>query len=241
MLSVVTPSYNAGRWLPATLASVARLSIEHEHVVADGGSTDGTRTILESRNDPTLRWISEPDRGQTHAVNKALAMARGDILMWLNADDELIAPGVERAVRRLEQEPSLDVVYGGLDFADVDGVVRRRYRPAAWSFRRYLFLGDYIPTPTIIFRARRLAEVGPLDERWEDAADYDFYLRLMHRTAVEALPHAHVLFRYHAESKTGRDALKAQDEALQIRLGWARGAFDRTLMIGFDRIKRALL
>jgi glycosyltransferase involved in cell wall biosynthesis len=241
MLSVVTPAFNAARWLPAALDSVAALPVTHEHIVVDGGSRDGTVEVLRAREDPALHWVSEPDRGQTHAVNKGLEMASGDLVMWVNADDEVVPNGVAAAVAHLERDHETQVVYGGLDFTDGAGTLRRAYRPAAWSFRRYLFLGDYVPTPTFVFRRARYEAVGPLDERWEDAADYDFYLRLTHGVKVVGLPAPHVRFRYHEDSKTGRDAMKAQSEALQIRLGWARNSRDRAVMSGFDALKRAVV
>lgn len=240
-LSIVTPTYNGARWLGETLDSVAALRTAHEHIVVDGGSTDGSVRILETRVDPSLRWVSEPDRGQTHAVNKGLARATGDLIMWINGDDVAAPEGIEAAVEHFARHPDCVAVYGGLDFTDAAGVVRREYRPAEWSFRRYLFLGDYVQTPTIIWRRRRSAQVGPLDENWVDAADYDFFLRLMHGVRVDRMPACHVRFRYHENSKTARDVWKQQDEALMIRMGWARNRRDRAAMIAADRLKRRLV
>jgi GT2 family glycosyltransferase len=217
------------------------LELDHEHVVVDGGSTDGTVELLRSRDDAALRWVSEPDRGQTHAVNKGLEMAGGGLLMWVNGDDEVVPEGVSAAVAYLQRNPAVQVVYGGLDFMDAAGEVKREYRPGGWSWHRYLLLGDYVPTPTFVFRASRYGEVGPLDERWVDAADYDFYLRLTHGVPVERMPQAHVRFRWHATSKSATDVWKQQDEASAIRLQWSRTARDRAVMLGFDRAKRALL
>jgi glycosyltransferase involved in cell wall biosynthesis len=240
-VSVVTPVFNCAAYLGDTLDSVAALATPHQHVVIDGGSTDGTVSLLEARDDPDLEWISEPDRGQTHAVNKGLARATGDVLCWINGDDTVVPGAIDHAVAHFEGHPDTDVVYGGLDFTDAQGTVRREYHPAAWSFRRYLLLGDYIPTPSILFRRPRYEEVGPLDERWVDAADYDFYLRLMHRAKVDRLPASHVRFRYHATSKSATDVWKQQDEALQIRLLWARTRRQRAAMVGFDQLKRIVL
>lgn len=235
---MITPSYNGARWLSETLDSVAAIGTDHEHVIVDGGSTDGTVELLERRDDPALRWVSEPDRGQTHAVNKGLAMARGELMMWINADDVAVPEGIEAAVAHFDAHPDCMVVYGGLDFTDAEGVVRREYRPADWSFRRYLFLGDYVQTPTIVWRRERFEQVEPLDERWVDAADYDFYLRLMHGVRVDRLERCHVRFRYHEDSKSARDVWTQQDEALAIRLGWARNPLDRAVMTAIDRLKR---
>lgn len=240
-LSIVTPTFNSAPYLAETLDSVAALRTPHEHIVIDGGSTDGTVDLLAARDDSALTWVSEPDRGQTHAVNKGLARATGDILAWINGDDVVVPEGIDAAVAHFDAHPDCQVVFGGLDFTDAEGNVQREYRPADWSFHRYLFLGDYVQTPTILFRRERYEEVGPLDEHFVDAADYDFYLRLMHGVRVDRLPRAHVRFRFHADSKSARDVWRQQDEALEIRLRWARNRRDRAIMIGFDRLKRALL
>ena len=240
-LSVVTPSYGSAPFIEETLDSVAALRTPHEHLVIDGGSEDGTIEVLSARDDPALAWVSEPDRGQTHAVNKGLERATGDVCAWLNADDAFNAEAVDRAVGILAARPEIDILYGGIQFTDTDLQVKRTYIPAGPSFHRYLFLGDYIPTPTFIFRRSLLAETGLLDERWVDAADYDFYLRLMHRRAVHRFEEPLVRFRFHLASKTGRDAMVAQEEAMQIRLLWARNGRDRAVMQGFDGLKRAVL
>jgi len=210
-LCVVTPVYNSARYLAATLDSVAQLTVSHKHIVVDGSSSDGTVELLEARDDPSLVWISEPDRGQTHAVNKGFKRASGELLGWLNGDDEYVPEAVDRAVGRLLADPELDAVFGAMTITDEEGAVRREYRPARYSWRRYLYLGDYVPTPTIIFRRRLLERVGLLDERYVDAADYDFYLRLFHDAQVEALLEPLVRFRYHPDSKTARDAFRGQN------------------------------
>ncbi|MDX6676603.1 MAG: hypothetical protein QOE31_655 [Solirubrobacteraceae bacterium] len=240
-LSIVTPVFNSAAYLPAALDSIAAIQAAHEHIVIDGGSTDGSVELLRAREDPALRWISEPDRGQTDAVNKGLLRANGEVLAWINGDDEVVPEAIDAAVAHLAATPECQVVYAGIDFTDADGNTRREYRPAPWSFRRYLLLGDYVPTPAILFRRSRFEAIAPLDEHWVDAADYDFYLRLMHGVRVDLLPGAHVRFRYHESSKSAVDVWRQQDEALQIRLRWARNGRDRALMIGFDRAKRALL
>jgi glycosyltransferase involved in cell wall biosynthesis len=240
-LSVVTPTFNSAAFLTATLESVAAIATPHEHLIIDGGSTDGTVELLRAWEDRGVTWISEPDRGQTHAVNKGFERSRGDVLAWINGDDEVVPDAIDRAIAHLDANPDCDVVYAGIDFTGPDGTTQREYRPRGWSWHRYLLLGDYVPTPAILFRRSRYEAVGPLDERWVDAADYDFYLRLMHGARVDRVPGAHVRFRYHEASKTATDVWRQQDEALQIRLAWSRSWRDRAVMVGFDRLKRALL
>ena len=237
-LSIVTPVYNQARYLPACLASVAAVQTDHEHIVVDGGSSDGTLDILKSS---TVDWTSEPDRGQTHAVNKGFERAHGELLAWLNGDDEYVPGALDRAVAHLERNPHTMAIYGGMEVTDASGAVNRTYIPAEWSWKRYLYMGDYVPTPTFVFRRELLEQRGLLDERWRDAADYDFYLRLLHDVRVDRIPEPIVRFRFHDESKTGSNVWLQLDEALAIRLGFARNGFDRALMAGFERAKRSIL
>lgn len=241
MLSVISPVFNAAAYLEEMLDSVAALAIPYEHHVLDGGSTDGTVALLRAREDDRLHWVSEPDRGQTHAVNKGLARATGDLLTWINGDNAYLPGALERAVGLLDRRPDVDAVFGGIDIIDEAGLVRRRYVPPPYSWQRYLFMGDYIPTETIVFRRALLDRAPRLDERFVDAADYDFFLRLLHRRRVVRLQEPILRYRYHPDSKTARDPWLAQAEHMVIRHQWARGRRDLALMASFDRAKRAIL
>jgi glycosyltransferase involved in cell wall biosynthesis len=239
-LSVITPALNQVRYIGQTLDSVASLPFEHEHIVIDGGSTDGTVDLLRERDDPSLVWISEPDRGQTDAVNKGLRRARGVYVGWINADDEYVREGVVRAVQHLDSLPGVGAVYGFMEITDEAGELTRTYRPAAFNWTRYLWTGDYVPTTAIVFRRSLLTRAGLLDETFRDAADYDFYLRLFHGVAVDRVETPLVRFRYHSESKTARDPGLGQREALAVRLRWARNRRDAAGMRALDSAKQSL-
>jgi hypothetical protein len=229
-LSVVTPSFNFRRFLGETLDSVAGLRTSHEHIVMDGGSTDGTVELLSGRDDPALTWLSEPDRGQTHAVNKGLTRARGDYVGWLNADDAYISGEVDAAIAMLDADPNLGAVFGFMDVVDEDGRVGARYRCGRFSWTRYLYFGEYVPTPTIIFRRSLLSRAPALDERYADAADYDFYLRLLRGARVENVRRPLVRFRFHEASKTASNPQLQLREGLAIRLAQARTPLERPPM-----------
>ena len=237
-LSVITPALNQARYIEETLDSVAALPFEHEHIVIDGGSTDGTVEMLQAREDPSLIWISERDRGQTDAVNKGLQLARGEYVGWINADDAYVQQGVERAVAHLEANSAVGAVYGFMEITDAEGRVTRTYRPAPFSWVRYLWIGDYVPTTAIVFRRDLMERRGMLDESFRDAADYDFYLRLFHGVRVDRVETSLVRFRYHPESKTAQDPALGQREALTVRQRWSRNGRDATLMRGLDAAKQ---
>ncbi len=195
------------RFLPDTLDSVAALRTPHEHIVVDGASDDGTVELLEGREDPHLTWISEPDSGQTEAVNKGLRLARGDLLAWVNADDAYIPEAVDRALDHLARNPETGAVFGAVNYVDEPGEVFRTLVPPKFSWRRYLYFGAFVTTPTIIWRRELLEQAPSLDERYVDAADYDFYLRLLRGVRVDRIDEPMLNFRYHPTSKTTTERL----------------------------------
>lgn len=238
VISVITPSRDSGSFIGETLDSVQALQSPHEHIVIDGGSTDGTVDVLRSRDDSSLTWTSEPDGGQTHAVNLGLKRARGALIGWLNADDAYLPENVDEAVRLLLADPELDAVYGYMDIVDVSGIKVRQYRCGRFSWTRFLYAGEYIPTPTLIFRRSLLARAPQLDETCADSADYEFYLRLLRGARVERLNRSLVQFRFHPGSKTAGDLETQRREALSVRLRYARNGPDRAIMRGIERAHR---
>jgi glycosyltransferase involved in cell wall biosynthesis len=241
LLSVITPARNMAPYLPDTLDSVAALRTPHEHIVVDGASDDGTVELLEGREDPHLSWISEPDRGQTDAVNKGLRRARGDLLAWVNADDAYVPEVVDRAIEHLERDPEVGAIFGAVNYVDEHGEVFRTLVPPRFSWRRYLYFGAFVTTPTIIWRRELMAQAPSLDERYVDAADYDFYLRLLRGARVQRIDEPMLNFRYHPTSKSTSDVWVQLDEAMGIRLGWARNPLQRGIMRSWESARRAIL
>ena len=241
LLSVITPARDMARFLPHTLDSVAALGTPHEHIVVDGASDDCTVELLEGREDPLLTWISEPDTGQANAVNKGLRMARGDLLAWVNADDAYIAEVVDRAIAHLERNPDVGAIFGAVNYVDEHGEVFRTLVPPKFIWRRYLYFGAFVTTPTIIWRRELLEQAPSLNERYVDAADYDFYLRLLRGVRVDRIEEPMLNFRYHPTSKTTTDVWIQLNEALEIRLAWARNPLQRGIMRRWEGTRRAIL
>jgi glycosyltransferase involved in cell wall biosynthesis/GT2 family glycosyltransferase len=147
-----------------------------EYLVVDGGSTDGSLDILKSYGD-RIRWISERDRGQAHALNKGFTRAGGEVLAYLHSDDVLLPRAVGKAVRYLERHPECDLVYGRADHIDENDRVTGEYPTDDYSFPR-LMADCCICQPAAFWRARIAAKVGMFDETLDCVMDYDYWLRV---------------------------------------------------------------
>ena len=135
------------------------------------------------------------------------------------------------------REQAVDAVFGYMEIIDEGGKAFSVYRCGPFSWLRYLYFGSYIPTPTIIFRRGRLDRAPELDERFVDAADYDFYLRLLRGAKVRRLRTPVVRFRYHARSKTASRPGLQSSEGMAIRLSLARNPMERGMIRVFGRAR----
>ncbi len=177
VVSIVTPSYNQGRFLRRTIESVLSQSYPHiDYRVVDGGSTDDSVAILESYG-TRFPWVSERDRGQTHAINKGLAQARGEVLAYLNSDDVLLPGAVEKVVDYLLHRPQCDLVYGQGWYIDEQDNRISQYATADYALPR-LLRDCCICQPAAFWRASIARRVGPFEERRRFAMDYDYWLRI---------------------------------------------------------------
>lgn len=175
--SVVTPSFNQGAFIGRTLESVATQGIDElEHLVMDGASQDDTCRILAAAGGG-VTWVSEPDHGQTDALNKGLRRARGHVIGWLNSDD-VYYPGALRTVLDVfEREPEVDVVYGLADHIDPADQVIGPYPVESWDAGR-LDETCFICQPALFFRRCVLERFGYPAARLNYCMDYEFWLRL---------------------------------------------------------------
>jgi len=199
-VSIVTPSFNQARYLPQTLQCVREQDYQDvEHIVVDGGSTDGTLEIL--RDAPGIRWSSERDRGQVDALNKGFKMCAGEILAWLNSDDTMNRNTVSAAVGAL-QRTGADLVYGDVEVVDEQGKLLGVSYGIPFNFRVLLAGIDYIGQQTVFFRHELLERAGPLREEFDNGFDYELWVRMAQHGKLAYAPEIRAQIRVHPASKS---------------------------------------
>ena len=199
-ISVLTPSYGYGRYIEDAIESVRRQDgVVVEHIVQDGGSNDGTVDLL--RRFDGLVWTSEPDRGQSDALNKALAKATGRWIGWLNADEFYLPRSLAVLIRHAERVGA-DVVYGDCIFVDADGRFERLLPGHRFSGKVLREYGCYIGSCALAIR-RLILDDAPWDPSLERIMDWDLYLRLLRRGArFSHVAYPAGAFRRHSQSVT---------------------------------------
>jgi glycosyltransferase involved in cell wall biosynthesis len=227
LVSVVTPSLNQGAYVEETIRSVLEQDYPRvEHIVVDGGSTDGTLDVL--RRYPLVRWISEPDRGQADAVNKGFALARGEIFGWLNSDDFYL-PGAIAAAVDVLLETGCGMVHGGWRQIDEHGSLIGDVPVVPFDLRRQLDHANVVAQPGALFTREAFEAVGGLDVSYRYAMDYELFLRIGARFEVRHVDRVLAAYRYHPRSKTVAEADGFVDET--FRAARAHGARIRSRMV----------
>lgn len=204
LISIITPSLNQARYLEQAVLSVRTQGYgAYEHIIIDGGSSDGTLDLLRSLNSGSrLKWISEPDRGQSHAFNKGLAMAKGEIVGWLNADDTLLPGAFDAALEAFDGDSEVHWVHGDGFWLSSDGWIlgRRTARPC--GLRDLLLDGMIVTQPSLFIQRDTLQDLQGLDEEIQTCMDYDLCLRIAHRWPGAYIPRAMATRRLHLDTKT---------------------------------------
>ena len=245
-VSIVTACRNAAATVEETLRSVlGQTGVELEYLVLDGASTDGTTEIIRRFEPQLAHFGSAPDRGQTDALNQGFARATGDILGFLNADDVMLPGTLQAVCERFAAAPACEIVYGGIEWIDFAGQSLGFHHGEIESlddildiFRVWWGKKQWVQ-PEVFFRRALKDRVGPFDERYHLAFDYDFWVRCFLAGArVARLPAPLVQFRRHAAQKSN-DHERANEELRAIVHehlaanppigGWKRAVLDAQL------------
>ncbi|MBE9111570.1 glycosyltransferase [Nodosilinea sp. LEGE 07298] len=198
--SVVTPSYQQGRFIERTINSVLDQDISLEFIVVDGGSQDNTLDVLK-KYEGQLSWISEPDDGQADAINKGIKKSSGEVIAWINSDD-IYYPGTLKKVQAIFANHSdVQVVYGNADWIGENDEALKSFPTESWSYAR-LKESCYCCQPAVFFRRSLVDRYGNLDSSLQYCMDYELWLRFGQYTDFYFLPEKLAGSRLYALNKT---------------------------------------
>jgi glycosyltransferase involved in cell wall biosynthesis len=236
--SIVTPSYNQGRFIQRTVESVLSQGYPLvEYVICDGGSSDDTATILHSYMDH-VRVVIEPDNGQADAVNKGICLSSGDVIGWVNSDDTYRPGALMTVAGFFAHHPRIDVVYGDADLVDTDERVIGRYYTEPWDRERLLHR-PFICQPAVFFRRDVIQRFGLLNQDLHYTLDYEYWLRLAYSGASFAyLPYTLANARLHPDSKTETHGLRQFMELDQVLKRYAARVPDGWILTETQAILR---
>lgn len=231
-VSVLTPSYNYAQYIGDCISSIAeqQTNCEFEHIVQDGRSTDGTEAVVAKLNAPTVRWLSEPDSGQSDALNRALSRSSGELIGWLNADEFYLPGAIQAAADMSALHPNAVGFYGDCAFVDADGRFLRlvpAHRMSQFALRQY---GCFISSCTTFIRREPLVEAG-WDVNLRRSMDWDLWLRLSARGELVYIPRVLAAFRVHSGQVTNvpESHDRAEFEALEAKNHFRRSRLSRRL------------
>ena len=203
-ISVVTPSYNQAEFLEETICSVLNQGyLNIEYIIIDGGSTDGSVDIIKKYEKHLTYWVSEPDNGQTHALNKGFRRCTGDLVGWQNSDDYYL-PGAFKAVADAYQMVEADVYFGHKWNVDINGNLLREMRYTPFSKLAHVYEGCSAANQSMFWRRELFGKCGYLDEKLHYAMDFEWFLRLAECGArYHLIPKPLGCLRMHEKAKGG--------------------------------------
>ena len=215
LISIVTPTYNMGRYLEETIQSVLTQDYPNiEYIVMDAGSTDETLAILEKYRGK-LEFHSGPDEGTADAINKGFAGSHGSVFAYLNADDIYLPGAISTATRSLAAEPEVGVVYGEANWVDERGLVLAPYpvRP----YDAALFSQEcFIAQPAAFIRREAFELAGRMDPHLQYAYDYDLWIRVSRLYQMRKIDGVLATSRMHRENKTMGQRRQVLRETLRL-------------------------
>jgi glycosyltransferase involved in cell wall biosynthesis len=237
-ISIITPTLNRVNYLQACIESVVNQShTAVEHVVVDGGSTDGTVELLRSMSakyGDRIRWISQRDNGMSEAVNHGLQMASGDVTGWFGSDDKLAEGALATVADYFTKNPSALWLYGSYVMLDGRGNFLQMKRAKPYNYKRFLRTG-FICGPSVFVRAELAREAGPVREDLKYVMDFEWCLRLAAIAEPHKLDPVLAYYSWHPGSLTMTRRLEQLDEGLRSSLDYASGPGERVVLTAANK------
>lgn len=230
-ISVITPSFNQGRFIRRTIESVLSQGYpDLEYIVMDGGSTDETLSVLKSYGD-RIKWVSEKDKGQSDAINKGIKLSTGEIVAYLNSDDLYEKGALDRVAAFFRENPGQMWLTGRCRIIDTDDKEVRGYIAAYKNFllSRYsyniLLVTNFICQPATFLKKEVFDEFGPFDPDQHRVMDYDYWLKIGKKYPPGIVDDYLACFRVHLDSKTSSSFKKTFDEELIVARKYSDSSF----------------
>jgi glycosyltransferase involved in cell wall biosynthesis len=240
-ITVVTPSFNQGAYIEATLRSVLDQNYPNlEYIVLDGGSSDESVRVIERYAPRLTYWHSRPDRGQSDAIATGFDMATGDILCWLNSDDILLPGSLQHVARIFRDSPRTKFVYGNRHVIDAQGQVIGSHRWPHLLHRYHWALGQPLAQECAFWRRSLYEEVGGLDRSRFFIMDWDLFYRMWKVTRLRKTSRFLGCIRIHEETKNTRhqDTRERELREAHARYGVTQpGRIIRALMNRADKLQ----
>jgi glycosyltransferase involved in cell wall biosynthesis len=216
-IALVTPTLNQAGFLREAIDSVLAQGYPSlDYLVKDGGSSDGSQQILAGYGD-RLQWISQPDAGQSAAINQGWRLTQGEIIGWLNSDDRLAPGALQRVGEYFAAHPEVNWIYGDCDYINAQGLPCGAYPARSFDYPLLVCQAEnYIPQPAAFFRRSLLETAGWLDETLHFGMDYDLWLRFGLRCTAAYLPTRFAALRLHAGAKSVSQLGKFAEEDVLI-------------------------
>lgn len=215
-ISIVTPSYNQAKFIEVAIKSVMEQGYSNfEHIIFDNCSTDGTVDLLKKY--PHLIWVSEPDGGQSDALNKGFKAATGEFVGWLNADDRYLPGCFDSVVKTFRERPESDILYGDFRWIDEKGSLIKLRREIDFDLFTFKYLHvTYIPSTATFLKRKVFENKNFLDTDYKLANDFELFLRLALKGYKFTHLHSFLAdFRWHPESKSVLNEMKQIKEKEQ--------------------------
>ncbi len=225
LVSIITPSYNQGRFIRETIESVLSQDYDNiEYIVVDGLSTDDSLDIIKEY-EGQLTYISEKDHGQSDAINKGFKMAHGDIVAWLNSDDVYEPHCISRAVEEFQKNDKLGLVYGDGYIIDADSNKLKVFEyTQEFDYWKLVNFWDYIMQPATFFKRETLQKVGYLDVNLHYCMDWDLWIKLAAVSEVKYIPELLACSREYGDTKTSTGGDKRLEEIIGLLQKYSRKA-----------------